>query len=493
MLFMSIKNKKVRVRFAPSPTGFLHIGGLRTALYNYLFAKRNKGKFILRIEDTDRERYVEGGIENIIGTLNGCGLKYDEGPDKKGKYGPYIQSERLEIYNKYIQELLEKGAAYYCFCSPENLDAERKEQQKKGLATKYSGRCLKLNKKSVQSKLKAGLPYVVRLKAPGKGTTVFEDAVYGRIEVKNKNIDHQILLKSDGFPTYHLANVVDDHLMQISHVIRGEEWLPSTPKHVLLYKAFGWQLPQFAHLPLLLNPDKSKLSKRQGDAAVEDYLRHGYLPEALLNFVALLGWNPKGDQEIYTIDELIKFFELKSVNKAGAVFSREKLYWMNGEYIRKKSLDDLVELCIPYLAEAGFIPDGQQDKKWLKKIIAAEHERLKRLDEIPQLTAFIFQDKLEYGRDVLIWKKSDAKEMKKNLELLVNYLVKFREKDFVKEKLEKRIKGFLAEKGIAAGNALWPMRVALSGLIASPPPFEIADILGKEKTLARLKDAIQKL
>jgi len=489
---MSIFKKQVRVRFAPSPTGSLHIGSLRTALYNYLFAKKNKGKFILRIEDTDRERYVEGGVENIIKTLKNCGLYYDEGPDKKGKFEPYIQSERLPIYNKYIQELLGKGVAYYCFCTEEELGGERKNQQEKGLPTKYSGKCLKLSTKSVQEKIKSGTPRIVRLKVPDRGATAFEDAVYGKIEFKNENIDHQVLLKSDGFPTYHLANVVDDHLMKITHVVRGEEWMPSTPKHVLLYKAFGWQMPQFAHLPLLLNPDKSKLSKRQGDVAVEDYLKKGYLPEALLNFVALLGWNPKGDQEIYSINELMRLFDLKSVNKSGAVFNLEKLDWMNGEYIRKKSLNELVELCAPYLAEAKLI-SKKTNKSWLKKVIGVEHERLKRLDEIIQLTSFFFQDKLEYDKKALVWKKSDAKETKDNLELLAGYLAGLKEKDFDKKILEEKIKRFLAEKGIAMGNALWPMRVALSGLAASPPPFDIASVLGKEKTIKRLKDASQKL
>lgn len=401
---------------------------------------------------------------------------------------------------------MEKGAAYYCFCAEEKLEKERGEQRAKNLPTKYSGRCLALDKKSIQKNLDNGEQHVVRLKIPEEGTTSFNDIIYGKVGVENKNIDHQILLKSDGFPTYHLANVVDDHLMKISHVIRGEEWLPSTPKHILLYRAFGWQAPQFAHLPLLLNPDRSKLSKRQGDVAVEDYLRQGYLPEALLNFVALLGWNPKGDQEVYSIGELIKLFELESINKAGAVFNKEKLYWMNGEYIRKKPLNELTKLCIPYLMEAELISERQKAKKqyiitatgqeigvdWLKKIIATERERMKRLDEIPQFSAFFFKNKLEYDKETLIWKETDAKETKRSLECLIEYLTNFKEKDFAKENLEQKIKEFLGQRGIAAGNALWPMRVALSGLKASPSPFEIAEVLGKEKTLSRLKDALQK-
>lgn len=501
---MSIFKKTARVRFAPSPTGFLHIGGLRTALYNYLFARKNKGKFILRIEDTDRERLVPDGMENIINTLKNAGLDYDEGPCKGGKYGPYIQSERLALYTKFVQQLLDSGSAYYCFCSPEELAVEKEEQKKKGLPTKYSGRCLKLTAKEVREKLKSGANYVVRLKVPEEGSTAFDDLVYGKIKVENKNIDHQVLLKSDGYPTYHLANVVDDHLMKISHVIRGEEWLPSTPKHILLYKAFGWEPPKFAHLPLILNPDKSKLSKRQGDVAVEDYLKKGYLPEALLNFIALLGWNPKGDQEIYSLGELIKLFDIKGINKAGAVLNQEKLYWMNGEYIRKKFLKDLAALCLPYFIEAEIIaPKGKGyaiketgkeiGMDFLEKVVSLEHERLKRLDEIPQLTAFLFKDKLNYEANDLVWKKSDAEEAKRNLEMLLEFLQGLKEKDFEKNKLEIIVKKWLAEKGIGAGNMLWPARVALSGLRSSPAPFEIAGVLGKEKTLKRIREAINKL
>ncbi len=507
----------VRVRFAPSPTGSLHIGGLRTALYNYLFAKKNKGDFILRIEDTDRERLVEGGVENIISTLKRCGLEYDEGPNLKcqmsnvkcqikeeGGFGPYIQSERLAIYKKYVEELLEKGAAYHCFCTAEELAREREEQKQAGLPTRYSGKCSGLIKSEVNRRIAEKMPYVVRLKVPEKGTTIFNDLVYGKIEVENKNIDHQVLLKSDGFPTYHLANIVDDHLMEISHVIRGEEWLPSTPKHVLLYQAFGWELPQFAHLPLLLNPDRSKLSKRQGDVAVEDYLAKGYLPEAILNFVALLGWNPKGDQEIYSLDELIKYFDFDGINKSGAILNQEKLYWINGEYIRQKSSRELADLCLPYFIEANLIKEefgkilivqtGEiVEKSFLESAVAMERERLKRLDEIPQLSAFLFTETLDYPAGDLVWKKSHAAAAKNNLKSLLEHLSSLDKKYYYKDKLEKNIKMWLEEKGIAAGDALWPMRVALSGLRASPAPFDIAEVLGKDKTIKRIKDAINKL
>jgi len=501
---MSISKKQVRVRFAPSPTGFLHIGGLRTALYNYLFAKKNKGKFLLRIEDTDRQRLVEGGVEAIIKTLNTVGLDNDEGPIKGGHYGPYIQSERLDIYKEHITTLLNKGYAYHCFCTLKLLEKDREEQRVKKLPTKYGGRCLKLTEEEINNKLENNEPHVIRLKVPETGKTSFHDEVYGDIEFDNSSIDHQVLFKSDGFPTYHLANVVDDHLMEISHVIRGEEWLPSTPKHILLYKAFGWELPKFAHLPLLLNQDRSKLSKRQGDVAVEDYLGQGFLPEVLINFVALLGWNPRGDQEIYTLKELIDAFDLSSINKGGAILNREKLYWMNGEYIKNKSLEELVDLCMPEYLESGIITDrdgkliinetGETiDKKWLARIIELERERMKRIDEIPQLTNFLFKDTLDYEGDILVWKKSDKESTKNNLEALETLLVSLDKKDFKKEKLETEIKKLIEDSGVGNGDILWPMRVALSGLLSSPPPFEIAEILGKEKTIKRLKDAINKL
>jgi len=313
----------VRVRFAPSPTGYLHVGGLRTALFNFLFARHSGGKFILRIEDTDRARYVEGAVDNLINTLRWAGLDYDEGPSAGGELGPYVQSERLEIYDEHVRILLESGAAYRCFCSPERLETMRKEQEKKKLQPKYDRTCLRLSPKEIEDNLTANKPFVVRMKVPDDATIRFSDIVRGEVEFSTERVDDQVLLKSDGYPTYHLANVVDDHLMKISHVIRGEEWLPSTPKHVLLYEAFGWEMPVFAHLPLLLNPDRSKLSKRQGDVAVEDYRDKGYLKEALVNFVALLGWNPGDAREIFSLKELEKEFSLDKVNKSGAVFNVE--------------------------------------------------------------------------------------------------------------------------------------------------------------------------
>ncbi len=334
-----------RVRFAPSPTGYLHIGGLRTALYNYLFAKNQNGKLILRIEDTDRKRFVEGAVENLIDTLNWAGISFDEGPEMSGEYTPYLQSERLHIYKELVEKLVLEQKAYYCFCTPERLEQLRTEQQKLKLPqAKYDKRCLHLTKSEITDKLNSNLPYVIRLNIQPDKKVIFNDVIRETVEFDTNNIDDQVLLKSDGYPTYHLANVVDDHLMGITHVIRGEEWLSSTPKHVILYNYFGWEIPIFAHLPLLLNPDKSKLSKRQGDVAVEDYREKGYLKEALINFVALLGWNYGDDKEFYEMNELIEKFSLGRVHKAGAIFNLEKLNWLNYEHLRKKPDSEVLEM-----------------------------------------------------------------------------------------------------------------------------------------------------
>lgn len=482
--------KKIRVRFAPSPTGFLHIGGLRTALYNYLFARKNKGIFMLRIEDTDAERTVPGALENILHTLKICGLKY------QGK--PIIQSKRLAIYKKYAEELVKMGKAYYCFCAPQRLEQLRKDQAERGQPTMYDGHC---RNKPRQDKTQK---FVIRLKVPREGMTEFDDIIHGRVQFENKLIDDQILLKSDGYPTYHLANIVDDHLMKITHVIRGEEWLPSTPKHVLLYQALGWELPQFSHLPLLLNPDRSKLSKRAGDVAAEDYLNNGYLPEALLNFIALLGGNPTADQEIFSLKELEKIFALEKINKSGAVFNLEKLDWLNGYYIRQKSLIDLTKLCIPYLIKSNLICQvkkqyhiAQTDENivfaQLKQIVGAERERLKKLADLPATTEFFFKDP-SYEAQLLSWKGAGMEKIKGNLIALREFLSNLSEKDFQNEKkIEDKIKKFIEEKNLGVGETLWPMRVALSGRSASPSPFTIAAILGKEKTLSRIDVAIKKL
>ncbi|MCD6176881.1 MAG: glutamate--tRNA ligase, partial [Candidatus Cloacimonetes bacterium] len=382
-------NNKIRVRFAPSPTGNLHVGSLRTALYNYLYAKKVGGKFILRIEDTDQTRYVDGAVENLFITLKKMGLEYDEGPGKNGEFGPYYQSERTEIYNKYVQDLLDKGKAYKCFCTSEILDKMRKERKANGLDTRYDGRCRNLTEKEINTHLKNGDKYVVRLKIPQEGEITFYDIVRDKVTFPWNMIDDQILVKSDGFPTYHLANVIDDHLMEISHVIRGEEWLSSVPKHLFLYEAFGWKPPKMCHLPLLLNPDKSKLSKRQGDVAVEDFLNKGYLPETLINFVALLGWHAPGNEEFYTLSELEKVFSLKRINKSGSVFDIEKLNWMNGQYLRNIDLKLIGEYAIKYFKKAGYhIPN---EKHYLELVNIAR-SRIHKLDEVTEFAKPFFSE-----------------------------------------------------------------------------------------------------
>lgn len=486
----------IRTRFAPSPTGYLHIGSLRTALYAYLFAKNQGGELILRVEDTDRSRYVDGAVESLIDVLKRMGIEYDEGPviedgklGEKGSKGPYIQSERTEMYKKYADELIEKGHAYRCFCSADRLDSMRKEQQLAKMPTKYDRHCYALSPEEVQKKLDMKEPFVVRMKVP-EGETVVDDMIRGKVTFKNEEVDDQVLMKSDGFPTYHLAVVVDDNAMEISHVIRAEEWLTSTPKHVLLYNMLGFKAPTYAHLPMVLNPDKSKLSKRQGDVAVEDYLAKGYLPEALNNFVALLGYNPKGDQEIYSMDELIKLFDLSKVNSSGAVFNTEKLDWMNSQYIKEKDIDELVDLAQVFLNRAG----KKVDEKKLEKIIAVERERMTRLSEIVDLVDGYEGEPKFADPNILVWKKSDAADAKAMLLGLIEFIETMKDEDFAELGLvEKAIKEYIEAKGYANGNVLWPMRVALSGKSASPSPFELAWVFGKDEVMIRLKSSLKAL
>src|SRR3972149_2578143 len=403
-------NQTPRVRFAPSPTGYLHVGGLRTALYNYLFAKHNNGKFILRIEDTDRNRYVEGAVENLIKALKWAGLNYDEGPDTGGDFGPYMQSQRLDIYQKHADELISKGKAYYCFCTSERLTALRQEQERQKLPqAKYDKHCLNLSQIEIAKNLSNKIPYVIRLNVHQNQKIIFDDIIRNRIEFESNNVDDQVLIKSDGYPTYHLANVVDDHLMKITHVIRGEEWLSSTPKHVLLYDAFEWERPIFAHLPLLLNPDRSKLSKRQGDVAVEDYRAKGYLKEALINFVALLGWNYGDDKEFYEMDELIEKFSLDRVHKAGAVFNTEKLNWLNYEHLRRKSDVELLKLLRTEIDKSEFSRNNYIDD-YLLKVIAAMKERVSFVKEYLTKSPYFFKPPENYEEQNLKkrWKEDSV-------------------------------------------------------------------------------------
>ncbi|MEK9151085.1 MAG: glutamate--tRNA ligase [Patescibacteria group bacterium] len=533
----------IRLRFAPSPTGYLHVGGLRTALYNYLFAKKNGGTFILRIEDTDQKRFVPGTIESLVTSLNETGLIPDEGvflkknqeslpvrqaggitnqeketkesknyPDviEIGNSGPYIQSERLDIYKKYADELVTSGKAYHCFCTAERLTSVREEQARNKQAPKYDKHCLALAPDEVMKRLTAGEPHVLRLNIPSeRGDVAFDDMVRGQVKINVQDIDDQVLMKSDGFPTYHLANVVDDHLMQITHVIRAEEWLSSTPKHILLYEAFAWEMPQFAHIPLLLNPDKSKLSKRQGDVAVEDYLKKGYLKEALINFVALLGWNPGAGstQEIFSLDELIQTFDLANVHKSGAVFDLKKLDWMNAEYIKKLPIDELYRR----IKSGGFLekdairntPQEMQTEAYLKRVLVVEQDRLMKLSDVGENNPFFFADEISYDPALLVWKQN-TKAM--TLDALVKaqaLLIALGDTTWEsKEGIEKilmeaaedhaqSLGGIEAGKG--RGDFLWPLRVALTGAQRSPSPFEVAWVLGKDRSLKRIKTAIQSL
>lgn len=479
---------EIRVRYAPSPTGYIHIGNLRTALYNYLFAKHTGGKFILRIEDTDQARKVEGAVENLINTMNWAGLDYDEGPFKEGDHGPYYQSQRLDIYNAHVKELLEKKRAYYCFCSAERLTALREEQQKQKLnQTKYDKHCLHLSEDDVKTNLDSGMPYVIRLNVePGK-TIKFRDYIREDVEFASDIIDDQILVKSDGFPTYHLANVIDDHLMKVTHVIRGEEWLPSTPKHVLLYEAFGWEIPVFAHLPLLLNPDRSKLSKRQGDVAVEDYRQKGYLKDALINFIALLGWTAGDDREFYYIDELIKSFSLDRVNKSGAVFDIEKLNWLNAEHLRRKPDEELVNMLKDELKASKYSGFNCTDE-YLLKVIHAMKERVSFVREFYEKGYYFFEEPAEYEEAAMKkrWKEDSPDILRKYAEIIGVY------SNPTKEDYEKALKDTAAEMNTGAGNVIHPLRLAVSGTSGGPGIYEILDIIGKEKTISRINAMLER-
>jgi len=522
----------VRTRFAPSPTGFLHVGGLRTALYNYLLAKKTGGRFILRIEDTDRARFVEGAVENLLKTLKWVGLDYDEGPEKEGPFGPYIQSQRTEIYREHLKILMEKGAAYHCFCSTERLEDMRKRQTELKLAPMYDRACLKLSAEEVATKIKEGVPHVIRQKIPQGEKLKFKDLIRGFVQFDTSNIDDQVLLKSDNFPTYHLANVIDDHLMEITHVIRGEEWLPSTPKHVLLYKAFGWQTPEFAHIPLLLNQDKSKLSKRQGDVSVEDYINKGYTREAIINFIALLGWHPgKGEEEeIFSLEKLVEIFSLEKVHKGGAVFEIEKLNWFNFQWRRKMHHEALKSIALKTdpqaqislnnkkepvysftdkTAETGFtqkrgellldlcgkfLPEEWKADKTLlhKALITVEEKILNKPEEAPVHLECYFSRK-DFDKALLLNPKMevDEKMAERALKASLEAIEKMEDLGgtaIIQEKLIETVKAL----GVKNGQLLWPLRVALSGLQFSPGVFEIIWVLGKEESNARIISALEK-
>lgn len=493
--------KKTRTRFAPSPTGFLHIGSLRTILFSYLIAKKDKGDFILRIEDTDQKRKVEGAVEKLFEITDWLGIEFDESPRKEGKHGPYTQSERREVYDKHKKQLLDQGRAYPCFCTAERLTKMREEQQKNKLSPRYDRACRNLSAEEVEKRIKAGETYVIRQKMPLEGETVVVDELRGEIRFKNEELDDQVLIKSDGMPTYQFAVVVDDHEMEISHVVRGEEWIPSFPKNFLLYKAFDWEAPKFVHIPLTMNKEGGKLSKRQGDVAVEDYRNKGYLQIGLINFCVLLGWSPyakasrdkrpEGTKETLTLEEVEKAFDIKDIGISSAIFDIDKLDYFNAYHIRQLEREEFVELALPflekYLKQEG-IETKELDSEYIKKVILLEQERIKKLSDIGEKIRFFFEKELVYDKSLLIWKKLTASEIAANLEEVYKLLEGV--KDWKLKNIEETLVAHLKENNLKVGDYLWPMRVSLSGQKASPSPFEIADVYGKEKTLNKITKAI---
>ena len=479
---------EVRTRFAPSPTGFMHMGGVRTALYNYLFAKKNGGKFILRIEDTDQERYVEGATEVIYQTLRECGMNWDEGPDIGGDYGPYVQSERKALYLPYAQQLVEKGAAYYCFCTKEELEQRREAAEARGEVFKYDKHCLKLSKEEVQAKLDAGVPYVIRLNCPTTGESTYDDVVFGHISFPNDTLDDMVLIKADGMPTYNFANVIDDHLMGITHVMRGMEYLSSTPKYNLLYNAFGWEIPQYVHLTTVMRDAQHKLSKRDGDAYYSDFIAKGYLKEALINYLALVGWNPGTDQEFFTMDELVQAFDIHRLNTSPGIFDINKLNWMNGQYIAKLDPAEYLRMATP----------------WFDKVLAGkgmDYARLAQLmqsrtevfNQIPDMVKFL-AEMPEYELALYTHKKMkcDPAVAKENLTLALPVLEGIN--DWTEQNIHDTVMAAIAEAGKKNGAVLWPLRIAISGQESTPGgAFEIAYLLGKDETLRRVHAALEKL
>ena len=506
------KPGEIRTRFAPSPTGFFHIGSARTALFNYLFTKKNQGTFILRIEDTDKERSKPEFEKDILENLELLGIKWDE--------GPYRQSERKSIYLKYLEKLLEEKKAYHCFCSPEELEARKQEQMSRGLAPKYSGKCSSLSLKEVKENLAQGKKYIIRFKNLSKKIS-FEDMVRGKIEFDTDLIGDFSIAKDLNTPLYNFAVVIDDYEMKISHLIRGEDLLPNTPKQIVLQEALGFPKIKYAHLPLILGSDRSKMSKRHGAVSVREYLDQGYLPEALINFLAFLGWNPGTEREIFSLSSLIKEFSIEKVQKSGAVFNIKKLNFINAFYIRQKPLDRLTELCIPYLIKSGLIYPVLKSEQYppayggmmisqsykinekeeisfsyLENIIDLYQDRLVKLSEVVELTDFFFKNKLDYDKDLLKWKDMSNQEVNNVINKLIDVLSKIKQGDWNRKNLEK-ILILESEKTDPSSNEagdrgklLWPLRAALSGKKASAPPFEIAEVLGKEKTLDRLKQAL---
>lgn len=483
---------RIRTRFAPSPTGRMHVGNLRTALYEFLIAKHEGGDFVFRVEDTDQERYVEGALDIIYRTLAETGLVYDEGPDKDKGFGPYVQSERVKsgLYLKYAKQLIEKGDAYYCFCTRERLESLKSVVDETGEGkevTRYDKHCLRLSKREIEEKLASGIPYVIRQNMPEEGTTTFTDAIYGEITVENSELDDMILIKSDGYPTYNFANVIDDHLMEITHVVRGNEYLSSTPKYTRLYQAFGWEEPVYVHVPLITNEEHQKLSKRSGHSSFEDLLEQGFVTKAIVNFIALLGWSSSSNEEIFSLDELIREFDYTKINKAPSVFDMNKLRWMNGEYIKNMDDDEYYRLALPYI-EKVITKDYD-----LKKIADLVKTRIETFCDIAEKIDF-FEELPEYNLEMYTHKKMKTTS-ESSLETLKELLPRFEKLvDYSRESVEYLLMNYVSEKGIKNGMALWPVRTAVSGKQMTPGgAYEIMEILGKDESLRRIRKAIELL
>lgn len=472
--------EKKRTRFAPSPTGYMHIGNLRSAIFGYLMVKHDNGDFLLRIEDTDQTRKVEGAVEFIYDTCRLCGLEFDEGPLNGGPYGPYTQSERLDIYKKYAQELVEKGEAYYCFCTEERLDKLRKIAEENHMAFMYDGHCKNLSKEEIEEKIKAGVPYVIRQKMPKEGVSTYEDVVYGTISVENRILEDQVLLKSDGYPTYNFANVIDDHLMHINVVARGNEYVMSTPKYNLLYDAFGWERPTYIHLPMVLGEDGQKLSKRNGDASFMDLYHEGYLPEAIVNYLALLGWSPENNQEIFTLDELVKVFDPSRISKSPSSYDVKKLNWVNAHYIKKLSLDDCVKLVKPFLSEAYDLSDKSDE--WIKELVRIYQSHISYGKEIVKETEMFFNKDINPNSECLEFMKDETipntiKVFKEEIENISEWTI---------ENISSAINN-TKEKASVKGKMLYmPIRIKTTGVMHGPELPDTIHLLGKDIILERL-------
>ena len=479
---MIITMNKTRTRFAPSPTGYMHIGNLRTALFEFLIAKHEGGDFLLRIEDTDQERKVEGAVDVIYKTLKECGLNWDEGPDIGGDFGPYVQSERLPMYKGYAEDLIKLGGAHYCFCSEEEIEAQRKEAESLGISFKFNDPCKHLSAEEVQAKLDAGEPYVIRQTIKDVGETYFDDEVYGRIEVDGDVLDEQILIKSDGYPTYNFANIIDDHQMQISHVVRGNEYLSSTPKYNLIYDAYGWQRPTYVHVPPVMKDEHHKLSKRNGDASYQDLINKGFLNEAILNYIALLGWSPEGEQEIFSLDELIEAFDVKRISKSGAIFDMNKLKWINSQYIKKLDTKQLTELCLPFLQEAYDLSD--KSEAWIEKLVEVHRDHISCGEEIVEQVKLFFEDEIHLEEEAIEFMKDEA--IPNTLAVFKSKVEELAEEDFKQDQIFACIKATQKEAKARGKMLYMPLRIATTGIMHGPDLAASMELLGKDKVLKRL-------